>query len=49
MVEKFVDKDAKKGYFNSRMRFCKRSVIAYFFLFPQEVFENSRDNSKSIP
>jgi hypothetical protein len=27
MVEKFVDKDAKKGNFNSRMRFCKRSNI----------------------
>jgi hypothetical protein len=24
MVEKFVDKDPKKGNFNSRMRFCKR-------------------------
>jgi exodeoxyribonuclease V alpha subunit len=26
MVEKFVDKDAKKGNFNSRMRLCKRSI-----------------------
>jgi hypothetical protein len=32
MVEKFVDKDAKKGNFNSQSRLCKRSNIHFLWV-----------------